>query len=227
MSQFKALVFDLDDTLLDTSQLLVPMAAKHACQEMIKQGLQCSLQVCEQERAKLANQLSHREIFKKIANDIGCIHTELAIENAVNAFYNPAVPKNLPLMPGALENLSELSKKYSLFLLTTGNLETQLKKIHALNILHFFKEYFIVDAFKGERKLDIFKKIIYSYAYQPSEILSIGNRLSNEIREAKMCGCTTCYFEYGEHVGEKPSLAEDKPDFIIHQHSELISKCNL
>lgn len=225
--KYKSLAFDLDDTLLDTSHLLVPMASRNACEAMIEAGLRCNLQECMRLRHLMAAELSHSEIFARIINQFGSDNNELALQKALEKFYRPDVPGALPLMPGALENLKSLAQKYKLFLVTQGDRETQRKKIQALDIEKFFAKVFILDSFAGQKKETAFRQIIQEEHLQPEEFLSIGNRLSSEIRDAKRCGSDTCYFAFGEHFGEQVQFPEDRPDFTITHHQELIHTCGL
>ena len=84
-----------------------------------------------------------------------------------------------------------------------------------------------MDGMKKERKRQAFSEIIEALKINPSELLSIGNRLSQEIRDAKELGATTCYFKFGEHIGESPKSHLENPDFTIEKHSELIATCHL
>lgn len=227
MSSYKVLVFDLDDTLLDTSGLIIPQAVRNSCQMMLDQGLKCSMPECLEMRADLAKGMSHTKIFARIADHFGCTHRDAAVEGAIREFYNPAVPAQLPLLPGALENLEALKSKYVLYLVTAGTNEAQQKKVAAVGVAGYFKKIFILDSISGSKKDQAFREILEAEKIQPKELLSIGNRLSSEIRHAKMCGCDTCYFAFGEHLGEIPEVPEDHPDYTIHFHRELIAACNL
>lgn len=225
--KYKAIAFDLDDTLLNTSGILVPQAAQKACLSLISVGAQCSLEECLIMRTELSKKLSHPEIFGRIADEYDCPERELGLQLAILDFYNPEVPERLPLIEGALKNLEYLNPKYDLYLVTMGIREAQEKKIAALQIGSYFKKIFILDSLRGERKQNAFEAILQHSQCQPSELLSIGNRLSAEIRDAKLIGADTCYFPFGEHVGETPTTAADYPDFTITTHSDLIKTCHL
>jgi putative hydrolase of the HAD superfamily len=213
--------------LLDTSAILIPPAVKRACESMIGAGLQCSLGECLQMRQELSVLHSHTEIFSRILDHYGVRDRDRAMDGALDAFYNPFVPAHLPMLSGALENLEKLKKQYNLYLVTMGSPEGQKKKIKALDIEQHFKKIFIVDSLTGQRKYSAFHEIIREEGHAPAELLSIGNRLSSEIRDGKKAGATTCYFAYGEHVGEKAVEPEDTPDFTIYHHRELIPACGL
>lgn len=224
---FCSLAFDLDDTLLDTTHTLIPLAAQNACQAMVDLGLKISLEEALAIRQKLATSMSHTDIFALLARDHGNSNKGAMVHAAIEAFYNPPVPDKLDLLPGALENLRSLQKKYSLYLVTMGTQKAQTLKIEALGIRALFKKCYILNGFIGERKEQAFRDILQTEKHTPEKLLSIGNRLSSEIRDAKTLGATTCYFEFGEHVGEKPEQPEDVPDFTIRSHQDLIKTCGL
>lgn len=167
----KAIIWDLDDTLLDTTQLLIPIARTPAFEKRIREPL--------------------------------------------------------PLLSGANENLRLLSTKYLCFLLTYGRVEAQQQKLASLGIAPFFRACFFVDPQKGEMKSDYFAKIPGEWGLRPHEVLSVGNRRSTDIGEAKDQGLQTCLFHYGEHQDEPAKRPEDLPDFEVHHHEELILKCHL
>lgn len=224
---FQSLAFDLDDTLLDTTGLLIPLASQIACQAMIDRGLRLPLDEAMRMRHELASSMSHTDIFALMAQKFGNSNKGAMVHAAIEAFYNPPVPEQLPLLPGALENLEKLRSRYSLYLVTMGTFEAQTQKIKALGIRHYFKECFILNGFIGEKKILAFQEILKREGHSPTALLSIGNRLSSEIRDAKTLGALTCYFEFGEHIGEKPEQAEDVPDFTIRSHQDLIMTCGL
>jgi putative hydrolase of the HAD superfamily len=167
----KLIVFDLDDTLLDTTALLIPIARTQAFEDRIRQPL--------------------------------------------------------PLMPGALENLKYLKDRYILTLLTQGRIDAQMQKVRSMNIGSFFKEQFFADPSQAKPKSLFFEQILRDFEIHPSQALSIGNRRSTDIREAKKVGYQTCLFRYGEHQNEVIEVIEDRPDFEVDSHQDLISVCRL
>ena len=227
MKKYKSIAFDLDDTLLDTTGLLVPMASQKACEAMLDAGLRCTMQDCLQMRQELAADLSHTEIFTQIVNRYGTNQKGKAIHDALEKFYNPTVPESLPLLPDALENLEKLVSEYKLFLVTMGSYESQVRKIKALKIEQYFSKIYVLNGFIGERKESAFLDILRNQKHLPHELLSFGNRLSSEIREGKKVGADTCYFAFGEHLGEKKIYPEDHPDFTVTKHSDFIPVCGL
>ncbi|MFN7729542.1 MAG: HAD family hydrolase [Bdellovibrio sp.] len=170
-AKIKAIIWDLDDTLLDTTQLLLPIARTPAFEKRIREPL--------------------------------------------------------PLIEGALENLKYLQNRYFFFLLTFGRIEAQQAKVASLGIAPFFKAQYYADPAKNETKTHYFKKIPSEWGLKPHEVLSIGNRRSSDINEAKAQGLQTCLFLYGEHQDEPVLSPFDRPDFEVAGHQELVGRCRL
>lgn len=223
----QAIAFDLDDTLLDTSRLLLGAAALHACEAMVAQGLPCSVQQCLDWRAELAADLSHKEVFPEIARRSSSPAHEALGAVGVQTFYGAPIPAHLPLMEGAEDVLSRTEKKYSLYLVTSGAPETQWEKIRATGLEKRFKGIFVVDKMRNAHKKTAFLEILRKENIPADKLLSVGNRLAEEIRLAKQLGAMTCHFEYGEHAGEQKLFPEDHPDFTVHSWREFMSACRL
>lgn len=224
---FRALAFDLDDTLIDTSGLLVGLASQAAFEAMKKVGLKMSYSDFNLLRKKKALEMNHKLIFHEIAKLNSGASVDALAEAGIQAFYNPPLPETISLLPGALENIKILKNKYSLFLITSGAVNTQQEKVKRAHLSEHFKKCFFVDGFKKERKRQAFLEIVKMMGCENHHLLSIGNRLSQEIHDAKEMGAKTCYFEYGEHVGEKPRNDYEIPDYKIQTHHELIPTCQL
>lgn len=171
MTHIRNIIFDLDDTLLDTTQQLLPIAGT-------------------------------AEFFAKIKSP-------------------------LHLLPGALENLKALHRTYDLILLTFGDPSVQSQKILSCQIREFFKEIRLADNTAGGTKATHFQELSAAWPGSPAQFLSVGNRRSTDIREAKQSGMTTCLFSYGEHINETPYQPEDIPDYEIFHHRDLITTCKL
>lgn len=223
----KVIAIDLDDTLVDTSGLLVPNAARAACEAMRKAGLNADLKDCLQWRAELAPNHSHKDIFRLIAEKAGARDPALLGDIGSDVFYNPPIPSPLPLLAGADDVLRELQSRVRLYLVTSGAPETQWKKVRAANLDGRFEGLYVVDKFKGESKETAFQKILSRAGISSAEFLSVGNRLREEIRCAKKLGGHTCYFEYGEHLGETPESPHDHPDFRVSSWEGFLKECRL
>jgi putative hydrolase of the HAD superfamily len=223
---FRAIAFDLDDTLLDTTNLIVPHSVQESYRILIAGGIEINAAEMEKIREEKIKSTSHREIFKALAEQYH-LKNPAALDRAIEAFYTPQVPPSLPLLPDAVENLAYLKDHYSLYLVTSGQFQTQSNKIRSMGIKSYFRDIYIIDGMRFKKKREAFLDIIEREKISPQQLLSVGNRLASEIRDGKIVGAQTCYFCYGEHVGEKPEQAEDHPDYTVFRHSEIIRTCNL
>jgi putative hydrolase of the HAD superfamily len=223
----KAIAFDLDDTLLDTSGLLAPRATREAFEMMLNAGLQISLAECEKLRLDWIKEMSHRDVFEKLALQYGDEKTLAASKEATKIFYEPNLPESLPLLEGARENIDYLKNKYKLFLVTAGTESAQIQKAKVLGVDKDFLQIYVVNSLLKKRKKDAFLDIIEKTKIQASELFCIGNSLSSEIRDAVEINSVACYFEFGEERGSLNQANSVKPHFHIKKHSELISTCRL
>lgn len=224
----KLLIWDLDDTLLDTTKDIVPQALIAILRDWKRLKPDFSESRFHQRREELLPSLSNREIFKKLAQEFQFSNPQAAFEMAVDHFYHPRLNYPYSLLPGALENLKALQKKnYQQVLLTAGDETVQLKKIDGVGIRDYFSKIFVADINKTGEKDSFFSHFPKSFNVRPEEILSIGNRRHSEIRHAKQVGCKTCLFQYGEHADEPIEIPADQPDFQVISHQELIATCKL
>lgn len=223
----RSIAFDLDDTLLDTTGLLVPKASQEAFQILIDAGLTLDLKACEQQRLNLIKTISHKDVFKKLAHEHGTAATQAAVELANKAFYHPQLPDKLDLLPGALDNLNILGKKYNLHLVTAGFQDAQAAKVQSLGIAHYFKKIIVVNSLNSEKKFTAFKMILDHDNIKANELLCIGNSLSSEIKDARQIGAWACYFEFGEERTAFPTDPELQPQFRVKTHKEIIPACQL
>lgn len=223
----KAIALDLDDTLLDTTGLLVTKASREAFQHLIDFGLKLSLEECEKFRIDLIKQMTHRDVFEKLSIDYGDSNTQQQLQKSIDLFYNPKLPSVLPLLAGARENINYLKNRYKLFLVTAGNLQAQMNKAKALGIENDFIKIFVINSVIKEKKKNAFMEIIQTHQLKNHELLCVGNSLSSEINDAIEIQAKSCYFEFGEERGESSRHLLKHVDFHIKSHAELIGTCQL
>lgn len=226
----KAIAFDLDDTLLNTTEILIPFAIRRIYDLLCQKGFKESFEVFNQNRISFVGHSSHREFFKHTVASNPQLLTEPGLADVlIQYFYQPEIPEKMPLIEGAKENLEILSSKYKLYVVTSGVEPTQKRKIKALGLECWIPvtNQFIVDGNGIKTKKQAFEMLLKKESISPSELLSFGNRLSQEIRMAKEIGAQTCYFQFGEHAHDIPKDDFEKADFTIQTQKEFITKCRL
>ena len=225
------IVFDLDDTLLDTYTQLIPRATRDACNAMIAAGLKAELEEAIEACQERAASTPRRDLFTSLVHKFGVKqgHDPLRIATAGNqAFYNRKVEPDITLFEGARELLQNLTEKgYVLHLVTQGHRQTQEEKVTILKIARYFDSISFIDPSKGERKRSAFAQVMKQSTRPPETHLSIGNRIDTDISEAKELGWKTCWVRYGEYKHLTPALPSEKPDFTITSLNELVEACRL
>lgn len=230
----KAIAFDVDDTLLNTSEILIPFAIQKIYQVLLANGLKVTFEEFNRQRLSFVAQSSHREFFKHFidgypfTSEITVSRNDLAA-TLIQHFYEPEIPLNANLIEGSSENLNRLKSKYKIYVVTSGVEKTQVQKIEALKLIQWIpkENHLIIDGNKYKTKKQAFQMILKKENLLPAELLSVGNRLSQEIRMAKELGAKTCYFKFGEHANDIPKDHFEQADYIITHHKDFIPTCQL
>lgn len=224
---FRHVTFDLDDTLLDTSGVLIPAAARRAIEMMIAamQGPASDVQKWLTRRVDILRADPRADVWLKLAGG----DDEIADVGRRAFFTHPL--ESLPIeatrtTPGAMETLEWARKRATLHLVTSGDRKTQEKKIERLGIGHFFDSIHFVDPkyAYGRTKNDAFKEIQARFPdAHPTDFLSVGNRVDMDLGEAKVLGWKTAWVRYGEHASLTPQKTEEIPDFEVASLTDLLS----
>jgi putative hydrolase of the HAD superfamily len=229
-SEIVEIAFDLDDTLFDTSEQLVPKATTDAFTAMIAAGLLSSESKCWEERTKFILQNARQGLFAHLVAFFGVrngVDPDEVVATGYHVFHEREVPEEIELFPGAADLLASLKTQYVLHLVTSGTRPTQERKIEILKIAHFFQSIHHVDPSRGQRKREAFSQIQSQRETVPQKCLSVGNRLDSEIADAKELGWLTCWMRHGEYSLLTPQNNFEIPDFEITQLVELRSQCRL
>jgi len=227
--KIKAIFFDLDDTLFDTYGQLVEAATRESCQAMIQAGLNADLDACILKRRKFYLNTPKKNLYQELVSFFGVLNNaaDVVAQIGEKAFYEREVAAEIKLFPGAMSLLQALENKYHLYLVTAGDLKTQKQKVKYLEIESFFRQVFYVDVRRGQSKRHAFEYAMSDNFYNAEECLSVGNRIDQEIAEAKDLGMQTCYIKHGQYVYLSPTRPEEIPDFTIDKIRDLITVCQL
>ncbi|CAN5583990.1 HAD family hydrolase [soil metagenome] len=231
MTFFRHVVFDLDDTILDTSGTLIPAAARRAIETMLLAlNSNEDVETWMRRRNEILRADPRADVWLRLASG----DDEIADLGRRSFFTHPI--ETLPdeairTTPGAFEILAWAEKHATLHLVTSGDLKTQQKKIERVGIGHFFETIQVVDAKHAvvaygipATKHDAFRKIQVRYPELPStDFLSIGNRVDTDLGEAKRHGWKTAWIRYGEHATLTPQNEHEIPDFEVASLADLLS----
>lgn len=225
LHKYKAIIFDLDDTLLNTSEYILPQAELESCQAMINAGLKADLQSLLSLRKKLHFEKPEVPVIPLMVEKLE-VPDELAskvIAAGNTAFYHREIKEPLVLYNGAQDLLEELCQDVKLFLVTAGDKKTQMQKVEGLYLEEYFEKIYVVDPLKAGQKFYSFSEIQDAYDLMSDKILSVGNRISSDLSPAKRLNWRTCWIKQGEYnsVGE---LSKDV-DFTFNSIDQLLDFC--
>lgn len=218
-------IFDLDDTLIKTSESTVPIKLRDALNVMVNAGLNISSKFSEKESA-----LSHLMNISETATcGKGTITTfcqELGQEEfaklGINEYYNniDLSEISVPIMAGANQILNELSRQgHHLVLLSYGVEQQQLEKSKQAGLdLNVFKQTF----FTPHKNKEIFyQNIINKFGIERSQVITIGDSLARDILPAKGLGIKTVHLRSGrsKHI---QYTSDTQPSFSIKSLKEVL-----
>lgn len=229
-SGYRCIVFDLDDTLLDTNGRLVPAAAREACAAMVEAGLVAGPEECFVERARFISENPRGNVYRHLVDTFGVragSSADRVIDAGFRAFHQRDVGDDAAMFEGAQAALERLSLRYALYLVTSGDERTQRQKVSVLGIERFFKGVFFVDPSRGQSKLHAFGEILRREGGHPRSFLSVGNRVDTDIAMAKEIGWDTCWVRTGEYAHMLPRTPLEKPDYEIPRIGDLGAACRL
>lgn len=165
-------IFDLDDTLIDTRNVLLPLAMQR-----VSRAIGIPVERFNARGKKIEELLAPVEGL-----------TDLQREQAAAAWYKPEVPELTPL-PGARELLAELRGRVRLFLLTRGDPVRQREKVRQCGLGPYF-EQIVIRPIEGEgSKRDDIETILAITGLAPERCAVVGDDESDEIRHATDLGC--------------------------------------
>lgn len=232
-SPFRVVIFDLDDTLLDTWGQLVQPAAREACEAMVKAGLATDVKSALQQRETLFRANPRADVYAALVAHFGiaagqaegqveATHRQQVRDAGHDAYFKRDVRGPLALFKGAEALLRALKPHHQVHLVTSGSPPTQRQKVELLAIAAHFDDLHYVNSPAGETKDAALAAIRARYAeLAASAFLCVGDRVDREIRAAKRLGMVTCRVRYGEFAHLDAASEEETPHHEIRHITEI------
>jgi putative hydrolase of the HAD superfamily len=209
------IIFDLDDTLIDTSAFIAPALLRKSLRFAREQGLifdeAASAQLLEQH----VRQPSSEMALKKFLEDHGA--TSSLILDTLQQYRTLLDPElDIPSVPYAKDVLEVLAI-HRLAVVTIGREELQH---HKLKKAGFFLGLFSKIIVTTERNKKIhYKALLEEYGHIPNETVVVGDRIEVDLKPAKELGCSTVRLMRGRGAYEQQQ--DSVVDFTIYDLREL------
>jgi FMN phosphatase YigB (HAD superfamily) len=214
MTDIRAIIFDLDDTLVNTFELLVTPLEEAAAGRM--RQVDSALPAADELAALFLETRKNcpRRLEEAIRRRLPGIKDQALTER--QKVFKSADPCRLSIDPTAKQLLRDLGDHYHLFLLTQGDPAFQNRKIDHLKIRHFFKDVVITSPDGGEGKGEAIQWLLAYHGYVPEAVVVVGNRLDIEIRVASRLGLRTVWLKNGEGCCLSPGETSANPHHTIN-----------
>ncbi len=224
MHKIKAVFFDVDDTLYD-STFQAESARRNAIKAMIEAGLNLTEETAMRSLRRIvrrfgSNYLGH---FNELLRESGYNGNPRIMAAGLIAYHNTKLTCLVPFRDTVPTLLSLRDRNYKLGIITNGLAVKQWEKLIRLGIQHFFDSVIISEEI-GREKPDprIFKLAIDSLKCKPSEAMMVGDRIDRDIVGAKKIGMLTVQILKGN---QRDSIknSEEEPDYIIPELRDILN----
>lgn len=221
MRGLKAVIFDLDDTLVDTSKYLIAALESDAAEMMINAGMN-DADKDEVYEILMQLRMSHPDNIEEMLIKRLPQTTPEVIEARRRALDKaPSMLEQLRMNPEVVNLLARLSRSYKLYLVTAGQPDFQEQKINRLNREYHIRQYFdedpvkcIVDSASTGSKEEKMLSLVNN-RYKKNDVLVVGNRWDHEVRVGKKLGMRTVCIRHGEGSSLVPHDNVRDPDHLV------------
>jgi FMN phosphatase YigB (HAD superfamily) len=219
----RAVVFDLDDTLADTSGTVLEMAHADAVRAMLRAGLRATFDEAFDALLSIREVDPAARFTEELVRRYGAPDPVACARRGLRAFF--ATPRDeIRLMPGALEVLRSLRRRgIRLFLLSYGEPAAQEAKVKRLGIRALFEAVRTVPLSEGPDKSPALADLLREAGLAPGETWLVGDRPDGEIRAGRELGTFTIRVRAGEFRRVEAGTPAERPDRTISSLPELLS----
>ncbi len=212
------IIFDLDDTLVDTSGCLTPLKLRAAFFEVM--GVEASESL---EAWSLLERLNQDAESAKIAFLEFAEILELpegSIEKGLAAIYGD-IPEEAVLFPleDVVETLEELSERHQLALVSMGEEKQQREKMEKAGIDSTIFSRITISSSRDKKPH--YEKILQDLHYPPKETLVCGDRVAIDLIPARELGCTTVQMKWGRGLKGLSLKEKSAVDFTITEFKQI------
>jgi 2-haloacid dehalogenase len=224
--KYKSIFFDADDTLFDYPG--AEGATLQACLAEFSIAVEPGIFLAayrrhnhdvwrEFERGETDQATLRVERFRRLAAELQL--PDLPLEK-VSTFYLETLSGQSQLLPGALDMVQELAKRFPLALITNGIASVQNKRFAASPITAYFQSIVISEEV-GIAKPDprIFAPALQKLGVKAADVLYVGDSVTSDMAAARNAGMDFCWF----NPSGAPVPAGYAPVHIISSIKDLLA----
>ncbi|MFH1248880.1 MAG: TIGR02253 family HAD-type hydrolase [archaeon] len=215
----KAIIFDLDNTLIDFWRFKT-VSVNAAIKAMVKKGLNAN----EKEASKIIRELyeqrgmEYKYIFQELMMRVNKKVDYRILAHGLIA-YRKTRGNFLVSYKGVRKTLEKLRKKYKLAILSDAPRIKAWLRLVSMRIEDFFEVVVTFDdTMKMKPDASPFMKVLKELKVEPQEAVMIGDNIKRDIMGGRAVGMKTIFAKYGNAKRKIKSNA----DFEIEKIEELI-----
>ena len=201
MKNYKTILIDLDDTLLDFQKsedvairTTIKTLGVEPTDEVVATYKQINLKYWKMfERGEIEREALLVARFKEFCGLLNITNKDFSLLNETYFHYLSSTPFEIE---GADEFLQKLSEKYNIYVITNGVKRVQTKRLSLVNITKYFKKIFISEEIGYQKpSIEYFDYVLNDLNLtNKDEILVIGDSLSSDIQGGINAGIDTMWY---------------------------------
>ena len=219
----KAVLFDVDDTLYDSS-LQISMTRLNAMRAMIEAGLPIDLEMGFKALEEIVSKYGphYTRHFDELLERLGLRWNPRVIAAGVVAYRETSEAYLKPFADTVPTLIRLRDSKYKLGVASDGRSVKQWQKLIQLGIHHLFHSVVIgEDLGTEEFNVDIFRKCLENLKVKPEETVYVSCRPNAGILHANRAGVVTVRMRKGDSRIEEPKSPEAQAKYEIERLSEI------
>jgi len=223
LKRWKAIVFDLDDTLYPEKEFV--LSGFRAVAAWVELNFGVDSNIGEKELIDYFKNGIRGDTFNRWLASHNLLSNDV-VEKIIKVYrdHNPSISP----FPEVKEVLNELKKYFLLGIITDGFLRVQKKKLYALGINDFFDEVVFSDEWGKETwkpSKKPFEVISDRLGVPPFQCIYVADNALKDFLGAKQVGMYTIRIirPSGEYSTCQPPSLDHKPDLSINSLKELLS----
>lgn len=224
MNKIKAVFFDIDDTLYD-STLQTEMVRRNAIKAMIEAGLDIGEEDGLEALKDIVKEFgsNYQYHFDELLKKFGYDENPRIIAAGIVAYHTTKLAYLVPFADTIPTLLALRDKGYKLGIITDGVAVKQWEKLIRLGLQHFFHAVVISEEIKKEKPdVEIFRLAAERIGCKPEETAMVGDRLDKDILGANRAGMVTIQIVKGKYRGQMPKDKEEEPNYVISSLKEIL-----